>query len=223
VLLGSITLWAAGALMFAALEWNNTMRDISWHDKAVCAIFQSVTTRTAGFNTLDFASMREPTLVLTILLMLIGAAPGGCAGGLKVTTIMVILATVRARLRDSKQVSLLERTIPAEIVSRTFYTVTLSLLFLAVVIAALLVTEERPLGTGVRIDQLTTVAFEASSAFGTVGLSTGMTASLSSLGKLLIIMTMFVGRLGPLAVALAVLRPRRQPQFEYPKEELAIG
>ncbi len=222
VLLGSAVLWLLGGLMFIVLERNNTMADLSWPHKALAALFQAVTPRTAGFNTLDFSAMREPTLVFTVFLMLIGAAPGSCAGGLKITTVLVIMASIRARLRGDEQVSMLKRTIRPELVSRAYYTVVLGLLLVVVMVSILLITEEQLSGPR-HVDRLTGILFETASAFGTVGLSTGITPQLTTVGKIVIIVTMFCGRLGPLAIALAVFRQRPRPRYEYPKEELAIG
>ncbi len=223
VLLASIVLWIAGAGMFIGMEHDHTMAGLNWSQRVLAGSFQSVTTRTAGFNTLNFGAMREPTLLLTILLMVVGAAPGSCAGGVKVTTVFVVLAALIARVRGIPHVSLFNRTLPLGVVARAFYIVILSSLFLVLVIGALVMSEEtRPMG-GLRADRLTALTFEAVSAFGTVGLTTGITSGLSTGGKLLIMLTMFVGRLGPLALAVAVLRTTSRPQYEYPKEEVAIG
>jgi len=223
VLAASLVLWAAGGLMFATMEWGGSMHGLPMGEKLLAAMFQSVTTRTAGFNTLDFSTMREPTLFFTMFLMIIGGAPGGCAGGVKVTTVVVILAAVRARFRGTESLALFNRAVPAEVVRRSHLLVTLSVIFLTLVVAGLLVAEEvRPVSE-IRTDRFLLLAFEAVSAFGTVGLSAGVTADLSAGGKLLIIVCMFVGRLGPLVVALAVIQPRSAPRYAYPEEEVAIG
>jgi len=223
VLLASATLWVLAAGVFLFFEYNNSLSQMPFGEKLLASMFQSVTTRTAGFNTIDFASLREPTLLATMLFMLIGAAPGSCAGGIKVTTMVVILAAVRARVRGLKNVSLFSRMVPRPIVARAFYIATFSILFLGLVIMALVITEEMAPTAGIRGDRLTTLAFEAYSAFATVGLSTGVTPDLSSAGKLIIIITMFVGRLGPLALAMAVFAPKTVPKYEFPKEDLAVG
>ncbi len=223
VLLASVVLWLFGTAAFLFFEYDNTLSDMSLSQKIMASLFQSVTTRTAGFNTIDFASLREPMLLVTMLFMLIGAAPGSCAGGIKITTVVVILAAVRARLRGFKNVSLFSRTVPRPIVARAFYIGTFSILFLGVVILALVVTEEVAPVAGQRTDNLTELAFEAYSAFATVGLGTGITSDLSSSGKLIIILTMFVGRLGPLTLAMAVFTPQSTPKYEFPKEDLAVG
>lgn len=223
VLVSSLWLWGLGAVMFAVFEWRHTMAGLSAGGKLLSALFQSVTTRTAGFSTLDFGSMRTPTLLFTTLLMLVGGAPGSCAGGLKVTTLAVILATIRARTRDLRPVALMQRTVPQDIVLRAFHIVALALLYLAAITVLMLIAEEGQAWTGQQPDRLVAVSFEAASALGTVGLSTGITPGLSASGKLLVIVTMFVGRLGPLMIALALFRPRPGVAFEYPKEELAVG
>jgi trk system potassium uptake protein TrkH len=223
VIVTSGALLVLGGTFFLFFEYYNTLSGMSVGEKLLAAAFQSVTTRTAGFNTIDFASLREPMLLLTMLFMLIGGAPGSCAGGVKVTTAVVILAAVRARVRGLKSVPLLSRTIPRQIVARAFYIGTFSILFVGLVILALVITEEVRPSAGLRGDRLTTLAFEAYSAFGTVGLGTGLTPDLSSAGKLIIIFTMFVGRLGPLALAMAVFTPRSTQRYEFPKEDLVVG
>jgi len=222
-ILMSLALWVLGMLLFGVLEWDGAMADLPVRERLWSAWFQSVTTRTAGFNTLEFSRLREPTLFFTMFLMLVGGAPGGCAGGIKVTTFAVLLAAVRARLSGTQQMAMLRRKLPPEIVERSFLLVALSVFFLTIVVSGLLLTEEMRPVSDVRSDRYLLLAFEAVSAFGTVGLSAGITADLSTGGKLLIIVCMFIGRLGPLGVALAVLRPKRPPPFEYPVEELAIG
>lgn len=223
VLLASAVLWIGGAGIFLAFEWDNTMAGSNAAEKLGAGLFQSVTTRTAGFNTLDIGAMREPTLFFTLFLMLIGGAPGGVAGGIKVTTAAVILAAVIARVRNVDTVTLFRRTVPAELVQKAFQLATLSVLFLTFVVAGLLVTEEFLASRFAPTHHFLALVFEAVSAFGTVGLSTGITPELSEPGKVLIIVCMFVGRIGPLALALAVFRPQRRARFEYPREELAVG
>jgi len=218
VLFTNAALWFAGAAVFLAVERGNSLRGLSFRDQSIAAVFQSITARTAGFDTIDVSHWREFTLYGFMFLMLIGASPGSCGGGVKVTTIAVILATVRARLRGREQVALFERSLAAEVVQRSFLILSLSLLFLSVMVGALLLLE----GDGQR-GSLTSLAFETVSAYGTVGLSTGITPNLSAGGKVVIIICMFVGRLGPLAIALAAVRRRDEVRFDYPEEPIAIG
>lgn len=222
VLTANFVLWVLGAAVLWGLEREGAFAGGSFAESLLGAAFQSVSARTAGFNTVDFAALREPTLFAVMFLMLIGASPGSCGGGLKVTTAAVLFATVAARLRGAESVGLLHRTVPATTVQRSFLLLSLSLLFLTVAVAGLLFSEEAR-HAGARADRLTVLAFEAVSALGTVGFTAGVTPTLSTAGKLIIIVCMFVGRLGPLVVALAVLQPRRGPAYSYPQEELAIG
>ncbi len=222
VLSANVCAWILGAGVFWGFERHNLWATSSGLQTFGGALFQSVSARTAGFQTIDFAAMREPTLFLVMFFMLIGASPGGCGGGLKVTTAAVLIATMVARLRGRECVSLFDRTVPAATVRRSFLLLTLTLLFLTVVVGALLISEESiTLGGGYH--QLTALAFEAVSAFGTVGFSAGVTPTLTTWGKVIIIACMFVGRVGPLLVALAIVRPRTGPTYSYPEEELAIG
>lgn len=223
VLIGSVALWLLGAAMFLVFEYNASMAGMSSGDRVLASVFQSVSTRTAGFNTVDFSAMREPTLFFTMFLMLIGGAPGGCAGGIKVTTTVVILYAVYARVRGRDSVTMFRRTVPPALVRRAFTLLLLSLIFLTITVSVLLLTEEQHSVSDVRSDRFMLLAFEAVSAFGTVGLSAGVTPGLSVAGKLMIIVCMIVGRLGPLAVVFAVFKPRSAPPYEYPEEELAIG
>jgi trk system potassium uptake protein TrkH len=222
VLLANMALWVLGAGVFFGLERNGALSGSNSGPAVLGAVFQSISARTAGFSTLDFADLREPTLLVLMFFMLIGASPGSCGGGLKVTTVSVLLATIVARLRGTDSVALLRRSVSPQTVQRSFLLISLAVLFLAVIVMGLLIAEERPAQLE-RADRLTVIAFEAVSAFGTVGFSTGLTPSLSTLGKLLIISAMFVGRLGPLVVALAILPRRRGPEYSYPQGELAIG
>lgn len=223
VLIANGWLWLIGLVLIAILEWNGALAGLSTSSRLFSSFFASVTTRTAGFTMIDVGQLRGPTLLVTMVLMLIGGAPGSCAGGVKVTTIVVILAAMRARLRGSDSVSLMKRTVPNPVISRAFHVVSLSLLFLAIVVFALSVTEESYAIPSTFHDRITGLTFEAVSALGTVGLSTGLTPYLSTAGKVVIMITMFVGRLGPLAIALAILGPRPASHFEYPKEEIALG
>ncbi|HOW73088.1 MAG TPA: potassium transporter TrkG [Phycisphaerae bacterium] len=223
VLVGSVILWILGATMFCLLEWRNSMANLPVTGRLGAGLFQSVTTRTAGFNTLDFGRMRESTLFFTLFLMVIGGAPGSAAGGIKVTTAVVMLAAMYARLRSRESVTFLRRTIPPDIVQRAFQLASLAIVFLGLVVAALLITEEQLMSPHAPAHHFLAIVFEATSAFGTVGLSTGITPQLSVGGKLIIIACMFVGRTGPLVLALAVFRPRTSVLFDYPREELAIG
>lgn len=209
-------LLAGGALVFFLLESPRMLRDLPLRDQALAAMFQSVTFRTAGFNTVDLAELHPATMMLSILLMFIGAAPGSTGGGLKVTTVAILIGTVIAAARGRSRLEFFGRTIPVKVLYQTLVVITVYL-FVAVVTAfALSLTEEggaEPLA----------LIFEAISALGTVGLSTGITPTLSVAGKVIIILTMFLGRIGPFTLALAIGQRQFRENYNYPEEEVQIG
>ena len=182
------------------------------------AFFQSITARTAGFNSVDIGTMPVPALLAMTLLMFIGGSPGGCAGGIKTTTLRVWLARIRARILQQDHVVLLNRQIPHEIVRRAALILAIAILWNAVGVYLLAITENCG-----DIFQLEDLIFEQVSAFATVGLSTGVTPHLSLVGKIWIILTMFVGRLGPLTIALVIVQRKVQPLYALPSERVMIG
>ncbi|MFO7871234.1 MAG: potassium transporter TrkG [Kiritimatiellia bacterium] len=179
------------------------------------ALFQSITARTAGFNTVDIGHLTMPSAMVVILLMFIGGAPGSCAGGIKTTSFAIWLARVRSALHGREEVSLLGRMIPPELVLRAVAVVGLAFIWNAA--GVLFLSEFLPAGTRLR-----DIVFEQMSAFGTVGLSTGLTSQLTSACRLWIIVTMFVGRLGPLTLVLSFLTTKR-PQMRYAEGRVMIG
>jgi trk system potassium uptake protein len=179
--------------------------------------------RTAGFNVVDYGALTIPTLLLTILLMLIGGCPGSTAGGIKATTLGVMLALFRSRLHAQEEVSIFHRTIPSSTVARATALTVFSLLVVIMAASVLIYVE---IGTmqynesnGVGLGLL----FETVSAFCTVGLSTGLTASLSVPGKILVMIMMYMGRIGPLTVAVAVARQQPKRMIRYVEEQVMIG
>jgi len=215
VLKMSLALIAIGWLGLLLL--GLTASETTWGMKLISALFQSVTTRTAGFNTVDIGVMPLASLVLLILLMFIGGSPGSCAGGVKTTALAISLAEFRAKLKGEEQVAIMERQVPRPILDRTMVLIRLAIIWNLVGVLLLLYTETGRAGVG-----LHDVLFEQISAFGTVGLSTGLTDKLSVTGRLWITATMFVGRLGPLTLALGVL-PATHAQVKYPEGRIMIG
>jgi len=181
------------------------------------ALFQSVTSRTAGFNTIDIGALPVASLFLLTTLMFVGGSPGSCAGGVKTTTLAVWLARIKSSLAGEKEVSILGRRLPDETVSRAGLLMGLAILWNIAGVMILSATEPGVNGAG-----LSQIVFEQVSAFGTVGLSTGITPSLSVSGRLWIILTMFVGRLGPLTMAVWIVNKKRV-NVHYPKGEVMIG
>lgn len=202
-----------GTIFVFFFEFDHAMLGLSTVDKLLAALFQSVTFRTAGFNTLDIASIRDVTLFIGILLMFIGASPSSTGGGIKTTTFAVLLLAVRSLLKSRDRVELFGRTVPHQTVYKSIAIVLFSFTFLTVFTILLLITQ-----TGEFID----ILFETTSALGTVGLSTGITWQLDGVGKILIIILMYVGRVGPLTVALA-LGEVRKVNVEFPTTRISVG
>lgn len=216
VLLTSFGLILFGAIAIGGLGLTVGERTIG--EKIANAMFQSITARTAGFNTVDIASLPAASLLVLMALMFVGGSPGSCAGGIKTTSFAVWLAHLRAKLTSAKDVTLLERRLPEEIVARAAVVGGLALIWNAIGCVLLAATELPHLAHATMID----VMFEQISAFATVGLSTGITPELSIAGKLWIITTMFVGRVGPLTAALAVMS-RERADIRYIEERVMIG
>lgn len=194
-----------------------TANETSWGGSLNAALFQSVTARTAGFNTLKIGYLPLGSLMLLTILMFIGGSPASCAGGIKTTAFAISWAELRARIRGESEVKLLNRRIPTDTLWRVSLLIRLALLWNIVGILLLLALERGRPGMG-----LQNVIFEQISAFGTVGLSTGITAKLKPLGQLWLIATMFVGRLGPLTLAMWFFHPK-PGHVQYPEGKVMIG
>jgi len=197
-----VTGWliGVGVLVIGLLEWANTLAPLSGTGKLLGAYFTAVTPRTAGFNTLDTAALRPATQFFIITLMFIGACPGSTGGGIKTTTFGLLAATVWSQGKGREDVEILGRRIPTEQVHRALAVTLLSGGLVAFVALLLTLTEST---------DFLTILFETVSAFGTVGLSMGITPKLTRLGRLLIVGTMYAGRLGPLTVAFAIMQHRK--------------
>jgi len=213
----SIALIIVGMLAILLLENDNVLSGMSVKEKTLGAAFHSVTPRTAGFNTLPVGNFKTATLLFIILLMFIGASPGSTGGGIKTCTFGVILAAAWAMLHNRGNISMFKRTIPRSIFHRAFVICVLSVSWIFAIALLLSMTEGVGKGGFIRI------LFEATSAFGTVGLTTGITQTLSVVGKLLITITMLVGRIGPLTLALAVAMQKEKLVYKYPEERVMVG
>jgi trk system potassium uptake protein TrkH len=216
----SLGLVAIGTAAYAALEWHGTLEGMSGFGKFTTSVFQSVT-RTSGFNTVDIGAVGMPMLFLLLVLMFIGASSSSTGGGIKTSTLAIVLADVGRTVRGSDHVQIFQRTVAPILRSRAY---SVLLFFLAgnmVGIFALTLTEHDLLTT----DRATffDLAFEHVSAMGTVGLSTGITPDVSSMGKIILSMAMFVGRVGTLTVAFAVGGRTLQSHFKYPEGHTMVG
>jgi trk system potassium uptake protein len=217
VLVASACLVVLGTIIIFILEFNNpkTLQPLSMSGKVLGSLYQAVTPRTAGSNTLNIPDLRQSTLFLIIFLMFVGASPGSTGGGIKTTTFTTLLGAVWSQIKGKEDVIFFRQ----RIVYNTIYkalTVTLSGLFIVMAVTMVLTITE----TG---KEFLMILFEAVSAFGTVGLSMGLTPELTPIGKILIMLTMFAGRVGPLTVAYAVTLRRKDDPFRYPKGKIMIG
>ena len=208
----------AGALLVLVLERNGELAPLTVTEKILASLFQSITARTAGFNTLDIGSLNVATLFILIILMFVGASPGSCGGGIKTTSLAVLVAILNDRIRGRHSASLFKRAIPEETVSKALSIFILAVIVLTAGLIVLLVTQPSP----PREDFLTYL-FEAVSAFGTVGLSMGITPSLTVIGKIAIIGIMLLGRVGLLTVAYVVTSKRIVAMYRYAEEKVMIG
>ncbi len=181
------------------------------------ALFQSITARTAGFNTINISALSASSKMVLILLMFIGGSPGSTAGGIKTVTLAVIIMTVVAALRKREEVEMFKRSVRVVVVGRA---ITVTLLFLAVLLGASLALSISENANGFTMSD---IMFEAGSALGTVGLTTGITPSLTTAGKLIIIAVMLIGRLGPLTLLAALTFNLKPAQYNYPDEAIIVG
>ncbi len=209
---GFLLLFGTGFYLIA--EHDNTLAHLDWPERILNAFFQSVTARTAGFNTLDIGLVTTPMIFVFLLLMFIGASPGSTGGGIKTTTIGILFAGVWSVIKGRSRIELFKKNIPFTVLNRALVILLFSGSFLFIVIVLLSFTENLPL-----ID----LVFEAFSAFGTVGLSRGITPMLSEWGKLIIILTMYFGRIGALTISLAITTPREIYHYDYPSENVMVG
>jgi len=211
----SVVLLIVGTVLFFLLEKDNTLADKNLSESMLTSFFQSATTRTAGFNTVDFAQLTSPTLVLMMILMFIGGASGSTAGGIKTSTFYLILISVIAISRGYSRIHVGKRYIPTDILFKA-----LSIFFYGVAINALAVFL---LSITEKDTDMMALIFEQVSAFGTVGLSTGITATLSSSGKVLIIISMFLGRVGTLTFAVALSTRIDTENYKLPAANVMVG
>lgn len=212
----SMILTFGGAVLFFLLEFSNsaTLSPLPWSEKIISSVFQSVTLRTAGFNTIPLGNLRSATVFMACIWMLIGASPGSTGGGIKTTTLGVILFYVIGIIRGKEHVEIFNRRLDWDVMNKALALLVVSLSYIALVILFLLVLEPF---------SMEKIVFEVVSAFGTVGLTMGITPYLSVTSKLMIIVTMFVGRLGPMTIALALGEKKKKARVQYPKEDILIG
>ncbi len=219
----TVLLITFGTLVFFLSESSDTLASLPLSTRFLASFFQSITTRTAGFNSLDFSSMNNVTLLITIFLMFVGASPGSTGGGIKTTTLAVLAALSRSRLGGSPCVHAFKRSVPDETLRRAFSVFVLSVVVIMLGTTLLLWSELGNIPYAESRGRFLEILFEVTSAFGTVGLSMGATSTLSFWGKVTIICLMFTGRLGPLVLAMAIQPRERRSMYEYAEETVMIG
>jgi len=213
--------WTGGLILFGTaliywIEQKHLLEGMAANNALLVSLFQSVTTRTAGFNSCNIGLLQPATLFLFIVLMFIGACPGGTGGGIKITTPAVLWAVIRAGFRRRGETELYRRTLPIEVIQKAVMVLCSSLLLVCGAVGLMAFFEPDK--------EFLDLFFETVSAFGTVGLSTGITGALSEAGRVLITLLMFVGRLGPLTIGFAFMLRKRQPaKYSYSEERIMIG
>ncbi len=211
----SAILIVVGALVFYIVECNNSISGYGIYGSIVSSIFQSVTCRTAGFNTVDFTHLGQPVLILMMFLMFVGASPGSTGGGIKTTTFSVILRSAISTIKGRKNVEIVKHTISSDTISKAYSIAlfSISLIFISTFILSITEPDKSFLS----------LLFEEISAFGTVGLSTGITSSLSLAGKSIIILTMYIGRIGTLTLAFAITKRIVYTKYRYSEINVLVG
>ncbi len=224
VLSGTVLLIVLGTLAFFWIEYDNpnTIGNMSLFDKILNSMFQSVTLRTAGFNTIDQLTLHDASKGVGIMLMLVGGGPAGTAGGLKITTVLTLLLAARAYIRGQFETEAFGRTIPLEQVRRALTLTLLGVLFLFSMATMLSFSEQdMPAGSLGLLNQL----YESTSAFCTVGVSTGVTLATTHVTRVILILLMYAGRVGLLTVAMSLVEStsKKEPVLHYPQEDILIG
>lgn len=214
-LLITFFLLSIGTILFLVFEYNNltTLKNMNFIDKLINSFFQSVTLRTAGFNTVPLTNIRPATVFISYILMFIGASPGSTGGGIKTTTFGVLILYALGVLKRKEYVEVFKRRIDWELINKALAIVVISVFYIIVITTIILSIESFPTDK---------VIYEVLSAFSTTGLSMGITAGLGIISKLILVVTMFIGRLGPMTVALA-FTSNKTSSIKYPKEDILIG
>jgi trk system potassium uptake protein TrkH len=214
VIVATALLLVFSTLIILLLEYNRAFADLSGPSKALAAFFQALTARSAGFSTVATDTLHSATQFFTVGLMFIGGGPNSVTGGIKISTLAILVLAVWSLSRGRESIEVAHRRIPQLLLYKAvaLTIILFSLIFLVTLVLS--ITE--------RADFLT-VLFEATSAVGIVGLSMGLTPDLSPAGKLIITVCMFIGRVGPLTIAIALAKPPKKPKLKRPEEQILIG
>jgi trk system potassium uptake protein TrkH len=223
VLLATGVLIAGGAVLFFVFESGRILKDLPWQNRVLASLFQSITPRTAGFNTVDIGMLSNETILLMITLMFIGASPGSTGGGVKTTSASLLFLIMWSRLRGREEVNVFNRTIPRELLQRTTSIILASSLSVCFIMSVLLLLADYSGAPDESRHLFVEYIFETTSAFGTVGLSMNLTPSLNAPQKLAVILMMFAGRVGPLTLAFSLARMVTKKSITYAEEGVMVG
>jgi trk system potassium uptake protein TrkH len=223
VLLSTALLIAVGAALFFVFENNRILAGLPWQNRVLASLFQSITPRTAGFNTVDIGMLANETILLMITLMFIGASPGSTGGGVKTTSASLLFLLMWSRLRGREEVNIFNRTIPRELLQRTASIILAATLSICFIVSVLLLSADYSGSASESRHLFVEYIFETTSAFGTVGLSMNLTPSLNTSQKLAVILMMFAGRVGPLTLAFSFARLATKKGFTYAEEGVMVG
>lgn len=221
VLLFTVFLIIVSAIIFFLLEYNHSYRELGFFDKILAAIFQAITPRTAGFSVIDQTAFSPTSNLIVIMLMFIGGSPGSIAGGVKTTTFLIVVMYALKGNAGSRGLNIFHRNINTVSIEKAFNIIAKSLMIILISVTLLSLTERNNLLSGAYT--IFDIVFESVSAFGTVGLSMGITSDLSEWGKIVIVLTMFIGRTGIVAMALGFIRDEKERYFEYPSASIMVG
>ena len=217
VIITTVFLIVLSSVLFFFSERSNieTIGNLDLSNQIFISIFESVSGRTAGFTTIDYSAINDSTTIIQTIMMFIGGATGSVAGGIKVTTLFVIIVSIFALIRENPEIHVFKRHIDQDTVIRSYAILVISLSFILLCAFLLSVTNE-----GFLFKDL---IFDSVSAYGTVGLSSGVTPELNVIGKIVIVVTMFLGRIGPLIIGLRMIPTQENSGFRYPNETVTIG
>ncbi len=223
VIITTLILILLGAILFYVFERNHIIQDVPVLNKVLVSLFQSVTPRTAGFNTVDIGLLTNATLLLMIVLMFIGASPGSTGGGVKTTSAALLVMMIWNRMKGNEEVNIFNRTVPREIISRTISIIFASAFSIAIITSVLLIAGRGELPPLESRHFFVEYLFDTVSAFGTVGLSMGVTPKLNDIQKYALILMMFAGRVGPLTLAFSISRDTGKRGMTYAEEGVMVG
>jgi trk system potassium uptake protein len=223
VLITTGFLIVSGALLFYLFESNSVLKDKDLPTTVLVSVFQAVTPRTCGFNTVDIAGLTNGAILLLMVLMFIGACPGSTGGGIKTTSTALLFLMIWNRFKGHDEVNVFNRTIPKEILTRTISIIIASAFSVALITSVLLLASSATLPPAESRQYFVEYLFETVSAFGTVGLSMNVTPNLNEIQKIAVILMMFAGRVGPLTLAFSLAAASSKREITYAEETVMVG